>query len=388
MPERIRIDHGNLTAGKRKLSEWNVPPSVRAEVLRFLDDLALGKVNRGKRLSPQRQLKYLHALRAPLEFFHKNTARVTLTDVERFERAIESGQLRSRLTGEPYAHSTRVDIRMLLKIFLRWRLGPTKAAPLTDWLDTRVRHKTPAFLNETEIEQLYKNCRDARQRFLVAMLFDSGARAEEFHNIRFEDIYLPEGKDNFVRVALKEEYSKTLGRTVALYWRHSLDAVKDYLTLRIAQGMKPQDPVFHGSYDASRRLLWRLGHRVLKRPVHYHLLRHSSATFYASKLNRQELCYRYGWRFSSNMPDVYISRAGMTSQQLDEKFTQTELSTLKEDLTRVTQDNQIKSQRIDELRESLESMQRHVALIGEVLATKPSVHDVEQALARKRKQKG
>ena len=90
---------------------------------------------------------------------------------------------------------------------------------LTDWLDTRYRRKTPDFLKEAEIELLYKFCRNAQQRFLIAVLFDSGARAEEFHNIRFEDVYLPEGKENFVKIALKEEIFQMLGRTVALFWK-------------------------------------------------------------------------------------------------------------------------------------------------------------------------
>ncbi len=56
----------------------------------------------------------------------------------------------------------------------------------------------------------------------MALLFDSGARAEEFLNIRYEDIEIPE-KDNFVRLTLKEEYSKTKGRVISLYWKHSLE---------------------------------------------------------------------------------------------------------------------------------------------------------------------
>jgi len=119
--------------------------------------------------------------------------------------------------------------------------------------------------------------------------------------------------------------------------------------------------------------------------VHPHLFRHSSATYYASKLNRQELCYRYGWRFSSDMPDVYISRAGMENHQLDEKFTQTELSTLKDDLVRVTQDNQIKAQRLEQLQQSLDTMQRNIVMITEILAANPSVQEVALALQRKRK---
>src|ERR1051325_3153231 len=217
MAERIRIDHGSLESGRNKIQVWRVPDSVKIELYRFLDDLALGKVNRGRRISPQRQLKYLHALRAPLEFFNKPTARITLTDIENLELALASGRLANRLSGKAYAHNTQVDMRILLKIFLRWRLGAAKAAALTNWLDTRSRPKTPDFLSEADVEKLHRHCRSPSQRFLIAVLFDTGARAEEFHNIRFEDIYLPEGKENFVKIVLKEEYSKTLGRTIALY---------------------------------------------------------------------------------------------------------------------------------------------------------------------------
>jgi len=72
----------------------------------------------------------------------------------------------------------------------------------------------------------------------------------------------------------------------------------------------------------------------LKKEIYPHLFRHSSATHYASKLNRQELCYRYGWAFSSDMPDVYISRAGMNNKELDEKFESTELGELKTKLSK------------------------------------------------------
>ena len=267
MAERIRIEHGNFETAKQRVQYWKVPQTVKDDVFRFLDDLGLGKVNRGKRLSSQRQLKYLYALRLTLEFFGKPANVLSLSDIEDLEKALVSGRLSNRTNGKPYAHSTQVDVRMLLKIFLRWRLGVAESSLLTDWLDTRHRPKTPDFLKEMEIERLYKNCRTAKQRFVVAVLFDSGARAEEFHNIRFEDIYLPEGKENFVRIALKEEYSKTLGRTIALYWKFSLEAVKEYLAERVAEGIKPTDPVFHGNYAAMKKVLQRLGSRVLKRAV-------------------------------------------------------------------------------------------------------------------------
>jgi hypothetical protein len=130
--------------------------------------------------------------------------------------------------------------------------------------------------------------------------------------------------------------------------------------------------------------LRRLGKRVLGKSIHPHLFRHSSATYYATKLNRQELCYRYGWRFSSNMPDIYISRAGMENKDLDVKFTNTELSGLKDDLARLQQQTKIKDERIAALQSTIENMQNHLAEIAEVLAMKPSVEAVQKALARKK----
>ena len=269
-----------------------------------------------------------------------------------------------------------------MKIFLRWRLGTAKALELTDWLDTHYKPKTPDYLREAEVERLYKHCRNAKQRFLIAVLFDTGARAKEFHNIRFEDVYLPEGKENFVRITLKQEYSKTLGRTIALYWGFSLEAVKDYVAERVAEGAKPTDPVFRGDYTATRKLLQRLGQQVLKRPVHYHLFRHSSTTHYATKLNRQELCYRYGWKFSSDMPDIYISRAGMETKALDEKFTQTELSAVKDDLIKMEQMARIKDERIRQLEEAMRVMGQNLEQVSRVLNLHPSIAELEAALLK------
>jgi integrase len=388
MAERIRIDHGNFETVKQQLPNWKVPPTVRLEVRRFLDDLGLGKVNRGRKLPPERLLKYLYALRPPLESFNKDTRRLTLRDIEQFEKALCSGQLCNRASGKPYAHGTMVEIRKLLRIFLRWRLGAARALALTNWLDTHSRPKTPEFLKEGEIERLYKHCRNARQRFLIAVLFDSGARAEEFHNIRLEDVHLPQSRENFVKLTLREEYSKTLGRTIALYWKYSLEAVREYLAERLAEGIRPTDPVFGSDYVSNRKFLQRLGISVLQRPVNYHLFRHSSTTFYATKLNRQELCYRYGWKFSSNMPDTYISRAGMATKELDERFTQTELASLQDDLAKVEQVAKIKDERIRQLEDSMRLLQKDLGAVSKVLRLKPKVEDIESALQRKRQGRG
>lgn len=49
------------------------------------------------------------------------------------------------------------------------------------------------------------------------------------------------------------------------------------------------------------------------------MLRHSSATYWAPKMNLCQLCAKYGWAFSSNMPDRYIERKGITFDKIAEK---------------------------------------------------------------------
>jgi integrase len=388
MIQKIRAHERYLATRKRSISRWKVRPRVRQELLRFIEDLEIGKVNRGKRISEGRQAKYLDLLKISAEFFNKPFTAIKASDVERFEKALSADVIQSSLKGKPYADSTKVDIRKALKIFLRWRLGDAKALALAGWLDTRDKVKTPDYLTEQEIEKLLKACNTSEQRFLVAVLFDSGARAEEFINIRYEDVRLPEGQNNFVKITLKQEYSKTLGRTISLYWRHCSEAVRDYLNERISAGINADDPVFAKNYDAMRMFLTRLGKRTLGKHVHPHLFRHSSATYYAPKLNRQELCYRYGWRFSSDMPDIYISRAGMENKELDTKFSNVELGGLKDELAQLQQQTKIKDERIVSLQQNINEMQRNLAMIAEVLEMKPTIMEVERALEKKRKVQG
>ncbi len=317
----IKIDIHKNHIIERKINsipDWKIPDTTKKELKVFVDKARIGQVNEGKRLSDRTISKYLTLLKHSLEIINKQTSKITKEDIEKFDKKLSAEGL-----------SSVVDYRRCLLTFLKWKIGETKMKKIAGWLDTRDKNKTPDYLTEQEVIKLFKNCKDASERFLIAVLFDTGARAEEFLNIRFEDIQMPDKNNSFVKITLKEEYSKTMGRNISLYWKYTLDTVRDFLKER--EGSKSNDAVFNKNYDAVRMFLFRLGKKVLNKSIYPHLFRHSSATYYAPKLNRQELCYRYGWKFNSNMPDVYISRAGMESKQLDEKFSATELEELKKE---------------------------------------------------------
>ncbi|MCX6909140.1 MAG: hypothetical protein NTY01_14010 [Verrucomicrobia bacterium] len=262
MASRIDIHNRSVATRTKRIRQWGIPLAEKKALLRFIDELALGKVNRGRRISESRQCKYLDVLRLPLEFFRKSMDRLRTKDIEAFEKAIGSGQLKSNRKAA-YSHATRVDMRRALKVYLRWRLGPRKAAGLTDWLDTRTVNKTPDFLKETDIESLFKACKSAEERFLIAVLFDTGARATEFHNIRYEDM-----------------------------------------------------------------------------------------------------------------------------EELDKKFTGTEVETLKTSFTRLQQEATMKDERIHDLEKAIEVLQHNWTSVSHILALKPSVRDLQSALARKSKSVG
>jgi hypothetical protein len=77
------------------------------------------------------------------------------------------------------------------------------------------------------------------------------------------------------------------------------------------QSRDPEAPVWPINYPAFLKRLRTLAEIVLKRKVNPHMLRHSSATYWAPRMNRYQLCAKYGWGFSSEMPDRYIKRKGI-----------------------------------------------------------------------------
>ncbi len=336
----IKIEAHDNHKFQRKLDavpSWMVPISTQKEIVDFIAKAAIGQVNEGRRLSNRTLSKNLSLLKRCLETVNKPTSNITKEDIERFDKKLVESELKSV-----------ANYRVCLKVFLKWKLGEYKMRKLAGWLDTRDKTKTPDYLSEQEVNKLFRNTKNTEEKFMIAILFDAGARAEEFLNIRLEDIQIPEESNNFVKLTLKEEYSKTKGRVVSLYWKHSLDSVREFLKERVAEGARATDPLFIKSYDAMRMFLARLGQKVLHKKVNPHLFRHSSATYYATKLNRQELCYRYGWKFSSDMPDVYISRAGMESKVLDEKFKATELEVLEKKMASDRFENQKEMENIKE----------------------------------------
>ena len=77
---------------------------------------------------------------------------------------------------------------------------------------------------------------------------------------------------------------------------------------------------------------------------------------------------RYGWKFSSDMPDVYISRAGVEEKELDNKFSNTQLEEVKDNMFKLEQENKLLKNKFENIKEEILKL-----AIKEIKAKKPSL---------------
>lgn len=368
MEGKIRTRKSSYEDYLKQIPNWNVPKINKKDAVAFFKDYELGKIT--DRISGESTLEhYVLYLRLALEFLKKPTVELTEKDIDKFSAHLLKDKIKTA-RGTPFAESVKVKLRRTLSQFIAWKIkDPQKTVLLVQSLKVKYRQvdKTPEFLTEREVDKLYNACKTSDERYLVAMLFSSGARSGEFFNIRKEDIELPEGSENFVKVTLREEFSKTKGRTISLYYKHSLEAVSEFLRMRIREGIEPSEPVWNQTYMATSKKLNRygimkrkgkiIGKRILDRRICSKLFRSSCATWLANRLNRQQMCYYFGWRFSSPMPDIYIARRGIRLKDVDDKLTQTEMGDLKAQLSKQVETSKIKGEEMEKLRSQLKTLE-------------------------------
>lgn len=359
--EKIVLRKSNYDNLIRGIEDWEIDKEDKKSINSFFEEYRLGKItgNIPKDLGSIEPFIYnfkviFYSLKQPSKEW-------TEKDIDRFASDLLQDRVKT-LKGTNFALRTKVKVRRLLKQFIEWkypeRIGMLKALRA----DVKIPDKTAEALTEAEMDKLYQNCRSSKERYLIAGLFSTGARASEFYNIRFSDITMPKGDEVFVKVRLRDVYSKTKGRVISLYYKYAFEAVRDYLEERKSEVKDFEEPVWNELVTTTNKKLIAMGKRVLNKHLHFHLFRSSSATHLANKLNRHELCYYFGWRFSSNMPDVYIQRAGLNLGEVDAKIQNTQLGELKQKLDKQDYDHNLT---IEKMKKQIEELAVRYKILSE-----------------------
>lgn len=323
----------------------SILPENRKIILRFLRDAELGKTIRHaekKKIGYGRLLRVHGILKLmSTHWFQKPFTQVTTHDMEMFVLKLEKGRIHSK-RGKPYTIETQKTIKKFIRKFYKWLLGDGITYPeLVAWIDTSGRIPEISAPKREEVEELVSMAGSARNKAIIKLLFDSGARIEEFLNLRIGDL---DWKGEYYMIRI--QHSKTKPRTVSV----PLSTTELNAWLEEHPDRKnPKAFLFDVHYHSVVMMLKRLGKKVLKKNITPHRLRHSSATYYANILKHYQFCYRYGWSMSSKSPARYIDRNGIYEQETAEVVKVDEIKKFKKENERMKEDFTILKEQFDKM---------------------------------------
>ena len=220
-----------------------------------------------------------------------------------------------QLDSNGYSLETIISYRQRVKTFLRWIHGCRRPSdPSPDpvcWIRVpkRQRDLPRGILTPSEIKRMLAACSNQRNRALVHVLYESGARVGEVLGLKIGDVEL----DRWGAVLLVK--GKTGMRRIRL-----VESAPD-LQLWLTMHPHPEDSSawLWPSNRENKPLTVERVNGILKRlarmagvnkRVHPHLLRHSRATHLARVLTECQLRLYFGWAKDSKVPFRYLHLSG------------------------------------------------------------------------------
>lgn len=219
------------------------------------------------------------------------------------------------------------DHRIALKKFFKWLRKGEQYPPEVSWLKTGIkihRHKLPEeLLTEEEIKLMLEHCSCERDRALLSLLYETGARVSEIGGLKLKHVVF---ENSFCKVLL---FGKTGARRIPVF------TSKPYITkwLDVHPDKKNSDsPLFtkrvkgnyiktHVTYSTIRALLIRIAKASgITKPVNPHNFRHSRATKLASDFTESQLKQYMGWTQDSGMASVYVHLNGKHLEEAVKKL--------------------------------------------------------------------
>ena len=266
---------------------------IKGEIRKFVNDLKI-KEN----ISEIRRINYIQRLRKVAEWIPDSF-------LDPGEKDIET--VLEHLSSDDYTDWTRDTYVTMLKKFYRWKLKhlPDHIANLK--IKVKENGKAPDdLITKEEIKALVNNSKNARDRALFSVLYDSGCRIGEIINTRIKDL----GFDEFG--ALLKVTGKTGFRQVRIVG-DSIAYLNDYLKSKddndyyLFTGLKKNNLHEPMKYYDARKLLLNLKERTgIDKRIYPHLFRHTRASILASKVPESPLENQMGWVHGSKMTSVYV----------------------------------------------------------------------------------
>ncbi len=214
-----------------------------------------------------------------------------------------------------YAESTIRGYKAYVKKYFRWlktgRLNDGQYPECVEWMKTGgKRKKLPKeILSYEEIEKMAKVAEKQRDRTMVWVGYESGARPGELLGLKIRDVQFDQ---HGAKIMVDGKTGERRIRVV-----ESADELKEWLKVH-PRGKDPDAALCWSQKGGSlarqswSRTLKKLASKAgIKKRIHPHLLRHSRATHVAGEgLNEVHLRKIFGWTRNSDMPSIYVHLSG------------------------------------------------------------------------------
>ncbi|MFH1224211.1 MAG: site-specific integrase [Candidatus Diapherotrites archaeon] len=285
--ETARVNNAQISEANRKI------------LLEFND------YNLGRGLSKARISRNSISLRLIAKRLGKDLAGLTRGDVER---------LLIMLKKENKAVSSIETDKVVLKSFFKW-LGNGETPECVKWYKCRASisaKKLPDdLLEQEEIKRMLKFALNKRDKALIAMLWDSGARIGEIGGLQIKNVafdkfgcrIIVDGKTGMRRVMLVDS------APYLLEWINSHPNSQDReAPLWVAIEQNAGEQLTH---RCIMKMLRRVAKRAkIKKPVNPHQFRHSRATYMSQFLTEAQMKEYFGWVQDSKMAARYVHLSG------------------------------------------------------------------------------
>lgn len=285
-------------------------------VLGFLEHL------KAKRVSTGRLAKYAFTIRDLMEHLGVPIEEATRRDIEKLSIWVQE---------QSYSPHTVSDYLFAIKYFYKFvRNGNTdKEVPFPDevrWLKAQPKaneRKEPEFFTPGEVEALIKSADKLRDKCMLSVAFERGARPSELLLLNIGDVTF-----DTMGARIRVRRGKTGERMLRII--SSASILSRYLETHPLR-RDPHAPLWvtESTNHLNQRLSWVRWNRIMKqvaekagvngKRIHHYLLRHGSATEAAKHFTDSELKILYGWTMSSRMPAVYIH---LSSRDIEPKLEQ------------------------------------------------------------------
>ncbi len=214
-----------------------------------------------------------------------------------------------------YTEQTIYTYKSVIRTFWKWMNGgeiPDEAK----WIELRASHingKLPKdLLSKDDIEAQVEAANNPRDRALIWMLYETGARIGELIDLTVGDIedrkhgkkVVIEGKTGARRLPLVESVPH-INKWLSDHPNPTKDAP---LWCKIQQG-SPDDQLGY-RYIRDKILRKTMKEADIDKPSNPHHYRHSRASYLANHLKEAQLCAWFGWVQGSDVPARYVHLSG------------------------------------------------------------------------------